>query len=89
MHELSIAESLVEAASEAAREEGIARVTAVHLRLGKFAGVASESLLFCYEVAAKGTALEGSKLVIEPVAGHAIEIRALECPDPDDGSGLR
>lgn len=82
----------METAVEAAREEEVARVTAVHLRLGALAGVAPEALLFCYDVAVEGTPLAGSRLVIEPCEGHAIEIRALECEDAGDGGedgGLR
>jgi len=65
MHELSIAVSLVEAAEEEAAKYGAAGVGAVHLRLGVLAGVAKEALLFSYELATEGTALAGSRLVIE------------------------
>jgi hydrogenase nickel incorporation protein HypA/HybF len=67
MHELSLAHSLVEVASQAAVQANVTRVKAVHLRLGALAGVVKDSLLFCFEVAAQGTALEGSQLVIEDV----------------------
>ncbi len=67
MHELSIAQSLVEAVSEAALRAGAQRVTAVHLRLGVLAGVVKEALLFSYDVATQGTLLEGSTLHIEEV----------------------
>jgi len=65
MHELSIAVSLVEAAEEEAAKRGSARVSAVHLRLGPLSGVEKESLLFSYHLAAEGTPLEGSRLLIE------------------------
>jgi hydrogenase nickel incorporation protein HypA/HybF len=65
MHELSIAISLVEAAGEEAEKHGATGVSAVHLRLGELAGVAKEALLFSYELATEGTALAGSRLVIE------------------------
>jgi hydrogenase nickel incorporation protein HypA/HybF len=65
MHELSIAMSLVEAAEEEAAKHGAAGVEAVHLRLGVLSGVAKEALLFSYEIATDGTALAGSRLVIE------------------------
>ncbi len=66
MHELSIAMSIIEMASEEAARRG-ARVNAVHLRLGRLAGVVKEALLFSYEVAREGTPLEASRLVIEEV----------------------
>ncbi|MCS7088924.1 MAG: hydrogenase maturation nickel metallochaperone HypA [Thermoflexales bacterium] len=67
MHELSIAQSLVDAVAEAATQAGAQRVAAVHLRLGALAGVEKEALLFCYDVATRGTPLEGSALIIEDV----------------------
>ena len=66
MHELSIALSMVEMAAEEAARRG-AQVSAIHLKLGKFAGVVKEALLFSYDVACQGTTLEGSRLVIEEV----------------------
>ncbi|HUB78890.1 MAG TPA: hydrogenase maturation nickel metallochaperone HypA [Bryobacteraceae bacterium] len=65
MHELSIAISLVEAAEEEAAKHGAASVSAVHLRLGPLSGVAKEALLFSYDLATEGTALAGSRLLIE------------------------
>ena len=67
MHELSIALSIVELAEEEAARRGGARVSAVHLRLGQLAGVVKESLLFSYDVSCEGTALAGSRLLIEEV----------------------
>lgn len=68
MHELSIALSIVELASNEAKERGNVRVSAVHLKLGQLAGVVKDSLLFSYDLACDGTALEGSRLVIEEIA---------------------
>ncbi|MEP6636517.1 MAG: hydrogenase maturation nickel metallochaperone HypA [Acidobacteriota bacterium] len=67
MHELSIALSMIEMATEESGRRGGARVTALHLKLGPLSGVVKEALLFSYEVACLGTALEGSQLVIEDV----------------------
>ncbi|MBV6433196.1 MAG: Hydrogenase maturation factor HypA [Bryobacteraceae bacterium] len=64
MHELSIAHGLVEAASEAAREAGAVKVNEVRVRVGLLSGVAAPALQFCYGIAAAGTPLEGSKLLI-------------------------
>lgn len=67
MHELSIAQSLVEAAEYAAHQHNATRVTKVYLKLGVFSGVDKNALLFGYEIATRGTLLEDSILEIEDV----------------------
>jgi len=67
MHELSLAHGIVEQAAEAARAAKAERVVAVHLKVGRLAGVEAGALLFCYEIASQGTLLEGSRLEIEDV----------------------
>ena len=67
MHELSIALSIIEGASQEALNRGGAHVHAVHLKLGALSGVVKDALLFSYDIACAGTLLEGSKLVIEYV----------------------
>lgn len=67
MHELSIALSMIEMASEEVSRSGGGRVTALHLKLGPLSGVVREALEFSYEIACQGTALEGSQLIIEDV----------------------
>lgn len=65
MHELSIAHSLVEIASQAALEVNAKKVEAVRLRLGALSGVVKEALLFSYDVVIEDTILAGSRLDIE------------------------
>jgi hydrogenase nickel incorporation protein HypA/HybF len=67
VHELSIALSLVEAACEAAAPLGDVRVEALHVRLGALSGVVKEALAFSFDMAAKGTAIDGARLDIEEV----------------------
>jgi hydrogenase nickel incorporation protein HypA/HybF len=67
MHELSIACDLIEIAEAAAQKAHAHRVLVVHLKLGVFAGVVKEALLFGYDTAVKGTLLEGARLEIEDV----------------------
>jgi hydrogenase nickel incorporation protein HypA/HybF len=72
MHELSIANDLVDMVTEAARKGNARRVSAVHLRIGALAGVSIDSLRFSYEVAIENTLLAGSRLAVEalPVIVH-------------------
>jgi hydrogenase nickel incorporation protein HypA/HybF len=78
MHELSIALSLVDLASEsAAQHEG--RVVGVHIQLGALSGVVKEALLSAWELARAGTRLADAKLVIEevPIAARCARCDAL------------
>ncbi len=68
MHELSIAESVVEAVLE---RTGDTQVTCVRLTVGKLSGVVPDALMFCFELATTGTALEGATLEIVEVSGQA------------------
>ena len=65
MHELSIAYSVVEIATESAKAAGAVRVREVHVRLGAMSGVVRGALEFSFEVACAGTLLEGSRLVVK------------------------
>ena len=82
MHELSIALSIVDAATEEA-EQRQAHVHAVHLRLGRLSGVVKDALLASYDLAAAGTALEGSRLVIEevPIVAYCPKCKARRAVD--------
>lgn len=66
MHELSIAMSIVDAATDEAKQRSV-KVNAVHLRLGALSGVVKDALLFSYEIACQDTPLEGSQLIIEDI----------------------
>ena len=78
MHELSIALSIIELAEEEAQRHGDVRVNAVHLKLGRLAGVAKEALEISYGLACEGTALAGSRLEIEDTEGRELEMAAME-----------
>lgn len=78
MHELSIAMSIIDGASEEAKRHPGASVKAVHLRLGRLSGVYRDALLFSYRIAAEGTPVEGSELLIEEVGGRDMTITGIE-----------
>src|ERR1017187_5599094 len=74
MHELSIVASIVDTVTESAAAYPGARVLEVRLRVGALASVVEDSLQFCYGIATEGTALEGSRLVVNvlPVVMHCV-----------------
>ena len=66
MHELAIAESVVDTVTE--RLPG-AKVTRIHLEIGALSGVVADSIRFCFDLAIEGTGLAGARLEItEPPA---------------------
>ncbi|MCC7054832.1 MAG: hydrogenase maturation nickel metallochaperone HypA [Gemmatimonadaceae bacterium] len=67
MHELGLARGIVDLAHAAATEAGAPRVTAVHVQVGRMAGVEAGALLFSFDIAAEGSLAEGARLVIEDV----------------------
>jgi len=67
MHELSIAQSLIERVEELASREGAERVERVTVRVGALCGVDPEALGFVFPIAAEGTAAGGAQLTIERV----------------------
>jgi hypothetical protein len=78
MHELSIANALVEVACEEAEHRGLGHILALHIRLGPLAGVVKEALLFSFDLAAAGTAIEGARLEVQESSGSELELVALE-----------
>lgn len=68
MHELAIAQSVVDAVVE---RLGESRVTAVHLTVGRLSGVDVEAIRFCFDLVAQGTVVESARLEIEEPPGQA------------------
>ncbi len=68
MHELAIAESIVEAIGARC---GDARVTRVRLSVGRLSGVVPDAIRFCFDLAAAGTTVDGARLDIEEPDGWA------------------
>lgn len=67
MHELSIAQSLVEAVCDEAQRAGAVRVCRIKVRIGALSGVVTEALRFSFDMAAEGTLCTGAALDIEQV----------------------
>jgi hydrogenase nickel incorporation protein HypA/HybF len=67
VHELSIAQSMIDVACETATREGANHVIKLRARIGLLSGVAKTALQFSFELVAEGTACEGALLEIEDV----------------------
>ena len=62
MHEMSLAMAAIDLAAEQARQRGFNKVTALWLEIGSFSCADQETIAFCFDAAAKGTAVEGASL---------------------------
>ena len=65
MHELAIAQAILDRAKAASERNGGGRVTKIGLRIGEISGVEPDALSFGIEVLSKDTALAGLTLEIE------------------------
>lgn len=88
MHEITVALSVLEGVAETAKEQGIERVSVVHVRLGALSGIVRDALLFSWDVASAETVAAGSELRIEEIP---LAVFCEYCEDeraPAPGSGL-
>jgi hydrogenase nickel incorporation protein HypA/HybF len=74
VHELSIAQSLVEACEDAATRAGAVAVRSVTLRIGELSGVVPDALQFAFEVARADTLLDQAVLHVAevPISVHCV-----------------
>lgn len=65
MHELSIAQALVDQIESAARDAGGGDVASARVIVGGLSGVDAEALRFAFPIATDGTSIATTKLIIE------------------------
>jgi hydrogenase nickel incorporation protein HypA/HybF len=84
MHELSLAQGLVEQLEETAKRESAIRVVGLLVVIGKYSGVERDAFEFAFPFAAEGTLCEGAEMRIEelPVAVQCRRCNATSNPDP-------
>lgn len=67
MHELSVAQNIVEIVKDYVPEKDLCKVNSVYLEVGDFSGIVSDSLLFCFDVIKTDTPLKNAKIEIEKI----------------------
>lgn len=70
MHETSVAESVLQIISEAARADGFCRVRTVVLEIGQLASVEVDALRFCFDAVLRGSIADGATVEILVVPGQ-------------------
>ena len=76
MHELSIAQNILEIVCDHRPAQRPNHLRSVHLQLGEQAGVVADSLTFCFKALTDGTEFEGAELIIEHIP---FSIRCRKC----------
>jgi hydrogenase nickel incorporation protein HypA/HybF len=69
MHELSLAESVIQIIEDAALAQNFQRVRVVWLEVGSLAGVEPEALRFCFDAVARDTVAQDARLEIIEAPG--------------------
>lgn len=69
MHELALAQSVVDLVQEHARRDTFTRVRGVRLSIGALSHVDPGALAFGFDVVARGTVVEGAELSIDRPGG--------------------
>ena len=91
MHEMSLAEGMLQLVEETARREQAQRVKSIVLEIGQLASVETSALEFCFAAVAAGGPADGARLVIIDVpgagcclsCGRTVAMESLfgDCPD--------
>jgi hydrogenase nickel incorporation protein HypA/HybF len=69
MHEMSLAEAVLQLIEEAAREQEFAKVTTVWLEIGQLSGVEVEAMEFCFDAVTRDSIAAGARLEIITLPG--------------------
>ena len=69
MHEMSLAEGVLQLIEDAAREQEFERVTTVWLEIGQLSGVEVEAMKFCFDAVMRDSIADGATLEIVATPG--------------------
>ncbi len=94
MHEMSLAEGVLQIIEDSSRTQNFSRVKTVWLEIGQLAGVEAEAMRFCFEAVVNGSIAQDAKLEIIETPGQAwclhcaevVHVRALYDACPKCGS---
>lgn len=69
MHEMALAESVLQIIEDNARVQDFLRVKAVWLEIGQLSSVEPEAMRFCFDAVTRGSLADGARLEIVVVDG--------------------
>ncbi len=71
MHEMSLAENVLQIITDAAMEQNFSSVKTVRLEIGQLAGVEADAMKFCFTAVTRDTIAQDAKLEIIETPGQA------------------
>lgn len=86
MHELGIANSVIETVQKEMARRPRARLKKIGLRIGEFSGIDDSSLRFCFEVLIRDTELRTASLDIERGPRDELDLSYLEVEEDEPDS---
>lgn len=69
MHEMSLAEGVLQVIEDAAQRDHFNKVTAVWLEIGQLSGVEPQAMAFCFDAVTRGSVADGARLEIVATPG--------------------
>ncbi len=72
MHEMSIAQSILDIVLDVARKEGARKVAVIKIQAGAMRGIVPEQLRFCMEFLTRETPAEGARLDVETLPARGL-----------------
>ncbi len=76
MHEMALAENMLQIIEEAAAEQGFMQVNTIWMEVGRLACVEKEALRFCFSAVVDGSVAQQAKLEIIDIEGRG---RCAQC----------
>lgn len=76
MHEMALAEGVLQILEDAARAQSFARVRTVWLEIGRLSSVEPDAMRFCFDAVTRGSLADGARLEIVDVPGSG---RCVSC----------
>ncbi len=71
MHEMALAEGVLQIVQDTVRDQPCKRVVAVTLEIGELSHVMPDAMRFCFDAVVKGSIAEGARLEIDRAPGRA------------------
>jgi len=78
MHEMSLAEGVMQILEDSAATQGFSRVKEVRLEIGALSGVEIEAMRFCMDAVLRNSIAEGATVVFENIPGRGW---CMQCSD--------